>query len=122
MAAKQATEDRRQRVSDQGEGQGYNLSDPQMPFCAEDSGARSLGSSAGDLEARLRGPHGCELRELDLARDIARRLRSEMIYGMPAEAQIYDERDVPTSRNLPMFMEFVFEVLTAREDPGGLYE
>ena len=109
-------------MSDQGEGQGYNLSDPQMPFCPEDSGARSLGSSAGDLEARLRGPHACELRELDLARDIARRLRSEIIYGMPAEAQIYDERDVPTSRNLPMFMELVFEVLTGREDPGGLYE
>ena len=122
MAAKQASEDRRQRVSDQGEGQGYNLSDPQMPFCPEDSGARFLGSDAGDLEARLRSPHGCELRELDLARDIARRLRTEMIYGMPAEAQIYDERDVPTSRNLPMFMEFVFEVLTGREVPGGLYE
>jgi hypothetical protein len=122
MAAKQATEDRRQRVSDQGEGEGYNLTDPQMPFCPEDSGGRSFGSSTGDLEARLRGPHACELRELDLARDIARRLRSEMIYGMPAEAQIYDERDVPTSRNLPMFMEFVFEVLAGTEDPGPLFE
>src|SRR5215203_1664433 len=122
MAAKQATEDRSQRVSDQGEGQGYNLSDPKMPFCPKDSGARSLGSSAGDLEARLRGPHACELRELDLARDIARRLRSELIYGMPAEAQIYDERDVPTSRNLPMLMGFVFEVLTGKEDPGPLFE
>jgi hypothetical protein len=76
----------------------------------------------GDLEARLSGPHACELRELDLARDIARRLRTELIYGMPAEAQVHDERDVPTSRNLPMFMEFVFEVLTGKEDPGPLYE
>ena len=25
-------------------------------------------------------------------------------------------------RNLPMFMKFVFEVLTGTEDPGGLYE
>jgi hypothetical protein len=41
---------------------------------------------------------------------------------MPAEAQVYDERDVPTSRNLPMFMGFVFEVLTGKEDPGALYE
>ena len=107
---------------DQGEGQGYNLSDPQMPFCLEDRGARSLGSYAGDLEARMRGPHACELRELDLARDMAHRLRAELIYGMPAEAQIYDERDVPTSRNLPMFMGFVFEVLTGKEDPGPLFE
>ena len=76
----------------------------------------------GNLEARLSGPHACELRELDLARDIARRLRTELIYGMPAEAQVYDERDVPTSRNLPMFMVFVFEVLTGKEDPGPLYE
>jgi hypothetical protein len=111
-------------VSDheQGEGQGYNLSDPQMPFCTEDRGARSLGSYTGDLEARLRGPYACELRELDLVRDIAHRLRSELIYGMPVEAQIYDERDVPTSRNLPMFMGFVFEVLTGKEDPGPLFE
>ena len=107
---------------DQGEGQGYNLSDPQMPFCLEDRGARSLGSYTGDLEARMRGPHACELRELDLARDMAHRLRTELIYGMPAEAQIYDERDVPTSRNLPMFMGFVFEVLTGKEDPGALLE
>jgi hypothetical protein len=107
---------------DQGEGQGYNLSDPQMPFCLEDRGAGSLGSYTGDLEARMRGPHACELRELDLARDIAHRLRTELIYGMPAEAQIYDERDVPTSRNLPMFMGFVFEVLTGKEDPGALFE
>jgi hypothetical protein len=41
---------------------------------------------------------------------------------MPAEARIYDERDVPTSRNLPMFMEFIFEVLTGTKDPGGRYE
>ena len=109
---------------DQGEGRGYNLSDPEMPFCLEETGAsaRSLGDSVGDLEARLSGPHACELRELDLARDIARRLRTELIYGMPAEAQVYDERDVPTSRNLPMFMGFVFEVLTGKEDPGSLYE
>jgi hypothetical protein len=107
---------------DQGEGQGYNLSDPQMPFCLEDRGARPLGSYTGDLEARMRGPHACELRELDLARDMAQRLRTELIYGMPAEAQIYDERDVPTSRNLPMFMGFVFEVLTGKEDPGALLE
>src|SRR5215211_3489279 len=63
-----------------------------MPFCLEDQGARSLGSYTGDLEARMRGPHACELRELDLARDMAHRLRTELIYGMPAEAQIYDER------------------------------
>jgi hypothetical protein len=107
---------------DQGEGQGYNLSDPQMPFCLEDRGARSLGSYTGDFEARMRSPHACELRELDLARDMAHRLRTELIYGMPAEAQIYDERDVPTSRNLPMFMGFVFEVLTGKEDPGALFE
>jgi hypothetical protein len=107
---------------DQGEGQGYNLSDPQMPFCLGDRGARSLGSYTGDLEARMRGSHACELRELDLARDMAHRLRTELIYGMPAEAQIYDERDVPTSRNLPMFMGFVFEVLTGKEDPGALLE
>jgi hypothetical protein len=107
---------------DQGEGQGYNLSDPQMPFCPDDSGARSLGSYTGGLEERLRGPNACELRELDLAREMAHRLRTELIYGMPAEAQIYDERDVPTSRNLPMFMGFVFEVLTGKEDPGALLE
>ena len=107
---------------DQGEGQGYNLSDPQMPFCLEDRGARSLGSYSGDLEAPMRGPQACELRELDLARDMAHRLRTELIYGMPAEAQIYDERDVPTSRNLPMFMGFVFEVLTGKEAPGPLLE
>ena len=107
---------------DQGEGQGYNLSDPQMPFCLEDRGARSLGSYTGDLEARMSGPHACELRELDLAREMAHRLRTELIYGMPAEAQIYDERDVPTSRNLPMFMGFVFEILTGKEDPGALLE
>jgi hypothetical protein len=95
-----------------------------MPFCPDETGpsARPLGDSLGDWEARRSGPHACELRELDLARDIARRLRTELIYGMPAEAQVYDERDVPTSRNLPMFMEFVFEILTGREDPGGLYE
>jgi hypothetical protein len=113
-------------VSDheQGEGRGYNLTDPQMPFCPdpEDVGARRLGSAAGDLEARISGPHACELRELDLAQGIARRLRTEMIYGMPAEARIYDERDVPTSRNLPMFMEVIFEVLTGTKDPGGRYE
>jgi hypothetical protein len=107
---------------DQGEGQGYNLSDPQMPFCLEDRGARSLGSYTGDLEARMRGPHACELRELDLAREMAHRLRTELIYGMPAQKQIYDERDVPTSRNLPMFMGFVFEILTGKEDPGALFE
>ena len=107
---------------DQGEGQGYNLSDPQMPFCLEDRGAGSLGPYTGDLEARMRGPHACELKELDLAREMAHRLRTELIYGMPAEAQIYDERDVPTSRNLPMFMGFVFEVLTGKEDPGALFE
>ena len=107
---------------DQREGRGYNVSDPQMPFCLEDRGARSLGSYTGDLEARMRGPHACELRELDLARDMAHRLRTELIYGMPAEAQIYDERDVPTSRNLPMFLGFVFEILTGKEDPEPLIE
>jgi hypothetical protein len=109
-------------VSDheRGERRGYNLSDLQMPFCPEERGARPLGSDRdrAALEARLSGPHACELRELDLARDIARRLRTELIYGMPAEAQIYGEDDVPTSRNLPMFMEFVFEVLTGKKDPG----
>jgi hypothetical protein len=29
---------------------------------------------------------------------------------MPTEAQVYEERAVPTSRNLPMFMEFVFKL------------
>jgi hypothetical protein len=47
---------------------------------------------------------------LDLARGVARRLRAELIYGMPTEAQVYEEQAVPTSRNLPMFMEFVFKL------------
>jgi hypothetical protein len=34
---------------DQGEGRGYNVSDPQMPFCPEEAGARPLGDSVGDL-------------------------------------------------------------------------
>jgi hypothetical protein len=81
-------------VSDheQGEGQGYNTSDPQMPFCPEGPGARPLGNYRADLAAWLRGPNARELRELDLARGIARRLRSELIYGMPAEAQVYEDR------------------------------
>jgi hypothetical protein len=109
---------------DQSERRGYNLSDPQMPFCPDEAGVRHFGDSAAmeNFEAWLSGPHACELRELDLARDIARRLRTELIYGMPAEAQVYDERDVPTSRNLPMFLEFVFEVLTGTQDPGPLFE
>ena len=107
---------------DQGEGRGYNLSDPQRPFCPQEPGARPLGASREAFEARLSGPHACELRELDLARGVARRLRSELIYGMPAEAQIYDEQDVPTSLNLPMFMKFVFEVLTGTKDPGEEFE
>jgi hypothetical protein len=109
---------------DQGEGRGYNVSDPQMPFCPdpEEVGARPPGDSLGNLQARLRGPHACELRELDIARGIARRLRSELIYGMPAEAQVYEESNVPTSRNLPLFMEFVFEILTGSKDPGPQYE
>ena len=109
---------------DQGEGRGYNLSEPQMPFCPDEASVTHFGDSAAmeSFKARLSGPHACELRELDLARGVARRLRAELIYGMPAEAQVYDEKDVPTSRNLPMFMEFVFEVLTGNEDPGGLYE
>jgi hypothetical protein len=66
----------------------------------------------------LRSPHACEIRELDLACGIARRLRSELIYGMPASAQVYTEDNVPTSRNLPMFMKFIFELVTGVEDPG----
>jgi hypothetical protein len=107
------------RVSshDPNEGGGYNLSDPTMPFCPEeDRGARRL--DAEELRQRLRSPHACELRELDLARGIARRLRSELIYGMPASAQVYTENSVPTSRNLPMFMKFIFELVTGEEDPG----
>jgi hypothetical protein len=103
------------RVSshDPNEGGGYNLSDPAMPFCPEgDCGARRL--DAEELRQRLRSPHACELRELDLAR----RLRSELIYGMPAGAQVYTEDSVPTSRNLPMFMKFMFEIVTGEEDPG----
>jgi hypothetical protein len=42
--------------------------------------------------------------------DLARGLRAELIYGMPTEAQVYEEQAVPTSRNLPMFMEFVFKL------------
>jgi hypothetical protein len=103
---------------------GYNLSDPRMPFCPEEADVRRLGDPAAmeSLEVRLSGPHACELRELDLARDIARRLRTELIYGMLAAAQIYEEYDVPTSLNLPMFMEFIFEVLTGTQDPGPLFE
>jgi len=108
------------------EGEGYNLSDPHMSFCLGEAGpsVRRLGDSAAreSLEARLSGPHACELRELDLARDVARRLRTELIYGMPAEAQVYDEQDVPTSLNLPMFMEFIFKALTGKEDPGEQFE
>ncbi len=100
-------------------GRGYNLSDPQMPFCPGEQGARSLGSAAEDLERRLKGPDACELRELDLARGTARRLRAELIYGMPANAQLYDEQDVPTSLNLPMFMEFVYELLVGQKIPGS---
>ena len=106
---------------DPSKGRGDNLSDPQMPFCP-DQGVGHSGDPAlmESFRARRSGPHACELRELDLARGVARRLRAELIYGMPAEAQVYEERDVPTSRNLPMFLKFVFEVLTGREDP--LYE
>jgi hypothetical protein len=109
---------------DPNEGRRYNLSDPQMPFCPDETGpsARPLGDSLEEWEARRSGPHACELRELDLARGVARRLRAELIYGMPAEAQVYEEQDVPTSRNLPLFMEFVFKVLTGTEDPGGQVE
>jgi hypothetical protein len=108
---------------DPSEGGEYNLSDPHMPFCPEDQGVRSAGDYQQALEARRKGsPHACELRELDEARGIARRLRTEMIYGMPTEAQIYEESDVPTSRNLPLFMEFVFEILTGSKDPGPQYE
>jgi hypothetical protein len=108
---------------DPNERRGYNLSDPQMPFCP-DQGVRHSGDPAlmESFRARRSGPHACELRELDLARDIARRLRAELIYGMPAAAQVYEEHSVPTSRNLPMFMKFLFEVLTGTQDPGPLSE
>jgi hypothetical protein len=99
---------------------GYNRVDPRSPFCLEsDQGARSFSSE--DVEAlmrRKRGPDACELTELDITRGIARRLRAELIYGMPADAQLYTEQDIPTSRNLPMFMEFIFELLAAKKDPG----
>ena len=109
---------------DPNERRGYNFSDPQMPFCPDEAGVCHFGDPAAmeSFEARLRGPHACELRELGEARDIARRLRTELIYGMPTEAQAYDEQDVPRSLNLPMFMEFVFKVLTGKEDPGGQFE
>jgi hypothetical protein len=57
---------------------------------------------------------------LDTARGIARRLRAEMIYGTPG--QPYTEQDVPTARNLPMFMGFIFEILTGRADSGERFE
>jgi hypothetical protein len=98
------------------EGQGYNLSDPQQPFCPEDPRVGAHKLDAEEYRQRLVGPHACELRELDVTRGIARRLRAELIYGMPASAQIYDEDSVPTSRNLPMFMDFIFEVLTGKKD------
>lgn len=108
---------------DPDEGRPYNLSDPRMPFCPEPQGPRSFNED--DVEAlrrRLEGPDACELRELDAARDIARRLRGELIYGTPTTGQPYSEQDVPTSLNLPLFMEFVFEILVGREDPGGAFE
>jgi hypothetical protein len=109
---------------DPSEGGGYNLSDPHMPFCPDEASVRHFGDPAAmeSFKARLSGPHACELQELDLSRDIARRLRTEMIYGMPAAVQIYEEDDIPTSLNLPMFMEFIFEVLTGTQDPGGQFE
>jgi hypothetical protein len=98
------------------ERQGYNRSDPRMPFCPEDPRVGAHKFDAVDYEQRLTGPHACELRELEVTRGIARRLRAELIYGMPASAQLYDEQDVPTSRNLPMFMDFIFEILTGKKD------
>jgi hypothetical protein len=107
---------------DPNEGRGYNRSDPLRPFCPEDAheGARKLDPEA--VLQRRTSPHACELTELDVARGIARRLRSELIYGMPASAQLFDEASVPTSRNLPMFMEFIFEVLTGTKGPGAQRE
>ena len=107
-------------ADDPREDQAYNRSDPQMPFCPRpDEGARPF--SREDIDALMRQrsePDDCELTELEITRGIARRLRAELIYAMPSTAQMYEERDVPTSQNLPMFMEFVFELLTGTKDPG----
>jgi len=59
---------------------------------------------------------------LEIARGIARRLRAELIYDTPTTGRTFTEQDVPTSRNLPLFMEFVFEMLTGRKDPGESFE
>jgi hypothetical protein len=42
---------------DPSERRGYNLSDPQMPFCLEETGVRHFGDPAAmeSFEARLRG-------------------------------------------------------------------
>jgi hypothetical protein len=69
------------------ERQGYNRSDPRMPFCPEDPRVGAHKFDAVDYEQRLTGPHACELRELEVTRGIARRLRAELIYGMPASTR-----------------------------------
>lgn len=109
---------------DPNEGRPYNLSDPNMPFCPEpQEGARRFNQDDIEkLRRRLEGPDACELRELGVARGIARRLREEMIYGTPTTGQPYREQDVPTSQNLPLFMEFVFEILAGKKDIGEGYE
>ncbi len=80
---------------DSEERQPYNLSDPRMPFCPEpDQGARSFNEADVEaLQRRMSGPDACELRELDIARGIARRLRAELIYGTPTTGQTYTEQD-----------------------------
>ena len=102
----------------------YNWTDPEMPFCIEpDPGIHTFRPEALQaLEDRRRSPYACELKELDETRDIARRLRLELIYGMPDDAEQYTEMEVPTSLNLPMFMEFIFEALTKKKDPGPTFE
>lgn len=96
-----------------------NLSDPRTSYCLDEEsegGARPLDFE--DLKRRENDPYACELQELDLSRGIALRLRTELIYGYPTVAGDYTEENVPTSRNMPMLMEFLFEVLTGKKDPG----
>lgn len=103
------------------EHQGYNRTNPRAPFYRDTNKAGARSFNQGDLEdlkRRRSGPDAADLAELDSARDVARILRTDLIYGYPTNCESYDESDVPTSRNLPMFLEFLYTELTGQKYPG----
>lgn len=101
--------------------QGYNRTDPRAPFYRDPNKAGARSFNQDDLEAlkrRASGPDAAELVELTSARNVARLLRAELIYGNPTNGKAYEEGDVPTSRNLPMLLEFLYTELTGAKYPG----